>query len=130
MKTYLSQIIMNKDIIDDLYRYSETHQHGKWFVPAVVALLQIDGPSKYKQYFSDSNTLLQTLNKVLHDRFQGVYNTIEDWAIYTTLTPLQQDSKLSLVVDSVDVKKLTKKLLDHDRIKYKIINNLTYVFKL
>ena len=74
MNNYLRQYNMKKDIIDSLYYHSKRHRDGKWFVPAVVALLQIDGTQKYEQVINSAYKLIPVLDAEIYNRFQGVYN--------------------------------------------------------
>jgi len=120
---------MRKDIIDSLYSYSKRHRDGKWFVPSVVALFQIDGSKRYENCINDASKLLPTLDREIYNRFQGVYNEIEDWVELFKIAPMRKNPETSLIADSIDATVLARKCVDKGEIAYRKINNHIYVFK-
>ena len=120
---------MQKHIIDSLYAHSKHHRDGKWFVPSVAALLQIDGDKKYRPYINDAEELINLVDKELYNRFLGVYNQIEDWVEINKLEPMRRDNTMSFIADTIDPRKLLQKCIDNKEIVYKRIKQYVYVFK-
>lgn len=114
--------------IKKLIRISQNHRDGKWFIPSVAALLELDGPERYT--LNDEDQFVQQIDEQLYNRFLGVYKNIEDWVDYHIVTPLRSaNSELNQVLDFVDKSKLAEKYINEHKIVHKKINDHFYVFK-
>lgn len=115
--------------IKKLIKVSQNHRDGKWFIPSVAALLEIDGSEKYS--IENEDEFVQQVDKQLYERFLGVYQHIEDWVDIHVLEPLRTaNTELIKVLNFVDKTKLAEKYILDRKINYKKINNYIYVFKL
>lgn len=118
---------MESATIKKLIKVSQNHRDGKWFIPCVAALLDIDGSGKYNT--NNDDEFVAQVDKQIYNRFLGVFNNIEEWVDYSIIQPLRdKEEVLNTILDCVDKLKLYKK--HSHKIAYKQIDNYIYVFKI